>query len=90
MNEVIVCAAVRSSKTQQVVCGVKHGDETMFTVDDLDIYVEMFDEQGFMTNKLRFVDRQEAWVIANRENQIIKLVGGNNVDGGTLFSENLY
>jgi hypothetical protein len=58
--------------------------------DDLDIYVEMFDEQGFMTNKRRFVDRQEAWVIANRENQIIKLVGGNNVDGGTLFSENLY
>jgi hypothetical protein len=31
MNEVIVCAAVRSSKTQQVVCGVRHGDETMFT-----------------------------------------------------------
>lgn len=74
----------------KVVCGVRHGDETMFTDDDLDIYVEMFDEQGFMTNKLRFVDRQEAWVIANRENQIIKLVGGNNVDGGTLFSENLY
>lgn len=43
-------------------------------------------EQGFLTNLNRFVNRQEAWVIAKKENQIIKVSGGE----GTLYSEDLY
>lgn len=37
-----------------------------------------------------YVNRVEAWIIATNANQIIRYVGGNNTDGGTLFSENLY
>lgn len=43
-------------------------------------------EQGFLTNLNRFVDRQEAWNIAEKANQIIKVSGGE----GTLYSEDLY
>lgn len=34
----------------------------------------------------RFVDRKEAWIIAEKANQIIQQSGGK----GTLYSEDLY
>lgn len=43
--------------------------------------------EGFLTNKNRFVDRYEAFEIANRENQILNI---NNCRGNRLFSEDLY
>lgn len=43
-------------------------------------------EQGFLTNLNRFVDRQEAWKIAEKANQIVRQSGGY----GTLYSECLY
>ena len=43
-------------------------------------------EQGFLTDAGRFVDREEAWIIAEKANQIIQQSGGY----GTLYSEDLY
>ena len=53
----------------------------------------MFWEQGFITNKRRYVDRNEAMEIAIKNNQIIKLVGSQTLEDlhtHELFSENLY
>jgi hypothetical protein len=44
-------------------------------------------EQGFLTSKNRFVSREEALIIALRENQVIDL---SQVRGDRLFSEDLY
>jgi len=43
-------------------------------------------EQGFLTTENRFVDREEGWIIAEREGQLIGCSGGK----GTLYSEDLY
>ncbi len=43
-------------------------------------------EQGFLTNLNRFVDRKEAWSIADKAGQIKQQSGGH----GTLYSEDLY
>jgi len=43
-------------------------------------------EQGFLTSHNRFVDRKEAWLIAERENQIVRFSGGK----GVLYSEDIY
>lgn len=45
-------------------------------------------EQGFLTNKGRFVEREEAMKIAKEQGQIIRLSGPPNAD--ILFSEDLY
>ena len=45
-------------------------------------------EQGFLTNKGRFVGRKEAMKIAQEQGQIIRLSGSPNAD--ILFSEDLY
>ncbi len=43
-------------------------------------------EQGFVTNKGRFVDRKEGCQIAHAANQIIRQTGGPN----TLYTEDLW
>ena len=45
-------------------------------------------EQGFLTNKGRFVGRIEAMEIAKEQGQVIRLSGSPNTD--ILFSEDLY
>ena len=47
-------------------------------------------EQGFIDSWGVFYNRQDAWKIAEENNQIIRRVGGDTKDGGTLYSENLY
>ena len=44
-------------------------------------------EQGFLTSKNRFVSREEALVIALRENQVLDK---NEIRGDKLYSEDLY
>ena len=45
-------------------------------------------EQGFLTNKGRFVGREDAMKIAQEQGQIIRLSGSPKAD--ILFSEDLY
>ena len=47
-------------------------------------------EQGFIDNFQEFVSRRESWKIALSQDQIKHRCGGDDVDGGTLYSENLY
>lgn len=44
-------------------------------------------EQGFLTNKNRFVDRKEAQIIAIEQNQVLDM---NDLRGKELYSEDLY
>jgi hypothetical protein len=102
----IVCAANEISFLDQqgqvckiVVAGARHHDSVMNPVirrlmgDDAELpgrenYLNS--EQGFIDQHGRFYSRQAAWQIAQRQNQIARRVGGDETDGGTLFSENLY
>lgn len=83
----ITCAANRHKVTGRIICGARHWDAVMRT-SKLD--TEEWDEfeQGFLTNYQEFKTREEAWVIAEKNGQIIKLCYDNQKD--YLFSENLY
>jgi hypothetical protein len=82
----IVCAANRKRFTGEVVLGIRHWDAFM---NHLDTEGDPFD-QGFIDNKGAFLSRTEAWTIAEAAGQIIRRVGGDDTNGGTLYSENLY
>jgi hypothetical protein len=45
---------------------------------------------GFITNKGRFVSRDEAWIIADAANQILKKNPSNGGIDGKLFSEDVW
>ena len=47
-------------------------------------------EQGFIDRFSQFHDRTAAWKIAEPAGQIRRRVGGDTLNGGHLFSENLY
>jgi hypothetical protein len=87
-GERIICAAIMNPSLG-VFCGFRHnncinqsGKYHYRTHDD-----ELW-KQGFITtDNGRFVDRAEAWVIADKAGQIINR--GEGIDG-LLFSENLY
>lgn len=66
MNLLIVCAAVKMNDGM-VIAGVRHFSPDMRITLEA-IYGEGYhlkvDEQGFITNKGEFVNRKEAWDIA--------------------------
>ena len=74
------------------VYGLRHYDPFMLKqIKELEKqykYALLDWEQGFLTNKGRFVDRKEAMEIAKTQNQVIRLSGSPNSD--ILFSEDLY
>lgn len=98
--ERIVCAANKYGDV--VLCGVRHGSEDMyslydFTIDSLPVesIPNGAEEQGFITSKYRWVSRTEAWKIALKQKQIVRLVGSQTSSSANdpdteLFSENLY
>lgn len=93
INKHIVCAANRSGLT--IVLGARHFDVIMQAqIRQLDGSCANIDwnksEQGFITNTGLFVSRIQAWKIAEKTKQIINRCGGDNANGGTLYSENLY
>lgn len=91
----IVCAANRGLDGT-LLLGVRHWDMLMRAQFEVIGKVKPAStewaawEQGFVDNKGEFLTRTEAWHIAHEANQIIRRVGADHIDGGTLFSENLY
>ena len=91
MQQRIICAAMRCRKTGKVICSVRHWDEfCRMAFDTKDQAIDFDDEQGFVDNRYTFLTREEAWQVALEAGQIIRRVGGDTMNGGTLYSENLY
>lgn len=91
MQKRIVCAANRCNKTGQVILGIRHYDVFMRDqIANARGFKDAGAEQGFVDQHGTFVTRTEAWDIANAAGQIIRRVGGDEMNGGTLYSENLY
>lgn len=98
-TERIVCAANKYGDV--ILCGVRHGSEDMYSlwgkVEEFDsCFFDCWEqhEQGFITSKYRWVSRTEAWKIALKQRQIVRLVGNQTSQSAyeetELFSENLY
>lgn len=93
----IVCAANRHNKSGRIILGARHWDHQMRSqvLPDYDLALvgkkdhSLFLnwEEGFIDQKLNFLTREEAYVIAKENNQIRFRCGG---DEGVLYSENLY
>jgi hypothetical protein len=75
--------------TGLVFSGYRHGHciYTKCAITGLSDAESGENEQGFLTSKNRFVTREEALIIALKQNQVIDL---NEVRGDRLFSEDLY
>lgn len=92
-NEIIICSAVKRADTGQVYYGHRHHQCISAANDEMSWKMsreQMKDIkliQGFITNENRFVDREEAFVIALKNNQILK---DSENYGRKLYSENLY
>jgi hypothetical protein len=95
-NSRIICAANKlqlEDGSIVVVAGARHWDMGMHKiVGCMHCELERELEQGFIDQFNNFYTREEAWVIAETNGQIIRRVGGDmSLDGkGRLFSENLY
>jgi hypothetical protein len=87
----VVCAANRRPDGL-VVCGPRHCDPTMNRMIHISGGQTAWHgaEQGFVDQWGIFLTRQQAWMIALMADQIRRRVGGDDRDGGTLYSENLY
>jgi hypothetical protein len=89
----VVCAA-NKMKDGTIVCGARHYDDVMRGVfrklDNSAGRTVTVAEQGFIDQRGRFMNRQEAWKVAEAAGQIARHVGGDTSNGGTLYSENLY
>ena len=86
---VVVCAANRS-KSGKIVCGARHWDTAMrgqILVDGKRPPEWVGAEQGFIDQFGVFMNRQEAWVVAESGGQIRY---PKNYCIGTLYSEDLY
>ena len=77
-----------------VICGHRHhncififSEMVGFPYTEEGHKLQNTEVQGFLTSKNRFVGREEALIIALRENQIIDL---SQVRGDRLYSEDLY
>ena len=83
--ERIVSAAIQ--KNDLIIMGIRHFDRIMQNQLESSGLDRKDWQQGFITNKLRFVTREEAWLIAQTNNQ---LCWGTDRPPGQLFSEDLY
>ena len=94
-NSRIVCAANRYTYRSGdisfgvLLVGARHWDSCMRDQAKRCAYKidKTTEEQGFIDQFGKFYTREEAFVIAEKNGQIIRRVGGDN---GKLFSENLY
>lgn len=91
----IVSAANRYGSV--IVPSARHYDPSMHKLIEYigrNFLVEMAriggEEQGFIDQHGAFLSRTEAWKVAEAAGQIIYRCGGDDSNGGTLYSENLY
>lgn len=79
----------KNCPTGLVFCWHRHGQciHTKCAVTGLRNCESGDNEQGFLTSKNRFVGREEALIIALRENQVIDI---DEIRGDKLYSEDLY
>ncbi len=89
----IVCAAIRNKVTHEIILGVRHYDSFMrkqidqwFTSQDRANWRNA--DQGFVDQFGAYLTREEAYIIAKEQGQIIRPDGTH--DDKTLFSECLY
>jgi hypothetical protein len=73
---------------KEIITGIEGGDLTVLKLFK-STYQSLFIawDQGFIDQRLNFLTREEAYVIAKENNQIRFRCGG---DEGVLYSENLY
>lgn len=87
MTRRVVCAACRHADGA-IICGARHFDRVMrMQMGESDWRAA---EQGFIDQHGTFMSREEAWKAATEAGQILRRVGGDDANGGTLYSENLY
>lgn len=98
--EQIICSAIYFNDNEKheyqpinidigfVVCGFRHHNifMTMYILDPEMKYIQLDEVQGFLTNKNRFVDREEGMIIAKKQNQL----PFESYHPTRLFSEDLY
>jgi len=86
----VVCAAIRLGNGK-IVLGARHWDQLMHSFAPMEERRKFDKEtQGFIDQWCRFMDRHEAWKVAEAAGQILYRCGGDDSNGGTLYSENLY
>jgi hypothetical protein len=97
----IACAAIRHQSTGHLICGPRHGNCLNMAVHygDGDQTRRTW-ECGFVDQDNIFMDRIEAWSVADKAGQILRPLGferhyNNRREPGVgdtsmLFSENLY
>jgi len=90
MEEFIICVAIRVEKTGKIYYGHRHNHcidaangELSWTMNRQEIS-KLKIHQGFITNKNRFVEREEALTIALANNHV------KDIRGNELYSEDLY
>lgn len=101
-TRLVVCAAIRNRTTGAVICGPRHGcclNKAIGFKIDPNPSSEVW-ECGFVDQDNDFMDRKEAWIVADKAGQIRRPRGferdyasvraPNIGDEGMLFSENLY
>ncbi len=86
----IVCAAIRHKESGLIIAGARHYDPIMtgvlFTLGySLENKPTGF-TTGFITNKGEYLDREQAWIVAEAASQIRHRVSTE----GTLYSECLF
>jgi len=105
-KEFILCAAIDYNGV--IICGHRHGDcyDTLKSlIGEINPNkIPKQNHQGFLTSKNRYINREDAWVIAKEQNQIfyglnshylgddilIKELKINKSYKPILISENLY
>ena len=90
MKQRIVCAANVNSINGDMVLGVRHHDKFMRSSVEFNAGGWIDAKQGFIDQHGNWLSRTEAWKVAEAAGQIIRRCGGDDAEGGTLYSENLY
>lgn len=89
MKRVVVCAAIRNAEGV-IIAGARHYDTVMrslFIRDGRKLADWLACEHGFIDQYGQWMDRKEAWTVAEAAGQILDK---DVHTAGTLFSEDLY